>query len=196
MDIPSIDRLAELQQLIADFAKVTRDNIPLADTKRPENDVEHSFGLAITCWYLHPKIAPGLDLSKILRYALAHDIIEIHSGDTYIFDKDLVASKESREREALKKIESDWQDFTELSTFASDYMNKADEEAKFVKAIDKILPVIMIDLHEKEKAWIPLNVTLEMQKDHKKTILVSDIVAPYYEKLIVWLDERGNIPKG
>lgn len=195
MTYPSIDRLAELQQLIADFAKVTRDNIPLADNKRPENDVEHSFGLALTCWFLQPKIAPELDLSKVLRYALAHDIIEIHSGDTYIFDKKLVASKGQRERDALVKISNDWQDFKELSQFASDYMNKIDEEAKFVKAVDKMLPVIMIDLHEKEKTWLPLKVTLEMQREHKKTILVSHIVAPYYEKLISWLDERGNIPK-
>lgn len=190
-----MDQLAELQQLIADFAKVTRDNIPLADNKRPENDVEHSFGLALTCWYLQPKIAPELDISKILRYALAHDIVEVHSGDTYIFDKELVASKEQREQEALQKIREDWSDFGELAQFAHDYMKKTDEEAKFVKAVDKILPVIMIDLHEKEKVWIPLKVTLEMQKEHKKTILVSDIVAPYYEKLIIWLDERDNIPK-
>lgn len=195
MDYPSMDRLAELQQLVADFAKVTRDNIPLADNKRPENDVEHSFGLALTCWYLQPKIAPELDLSKILRYALAHDIIEIHSGDTYISDKELVASKEQREHEALLKIAEDWSDFGELSQFAQDYMKKTDEEARFVKAVDKMLPVIMIDLHEKDKVWIPLKVTLEMQRQHKKTILVSDIVAPYYEKLIAWLDERDNIPK-
>jgi len=195
MDYPSIDRLAELQQMIADFAKVTRDNIPLADNKRPENDVEHSFGLALTCWYLQPKIAPELDLSKILRYALAHDIIEIHSGDTYIFDKELVSTKAQREQDALAKIGEEWSDFHELAGFAKSYMEKTDEEAKFVKAIDKILPVIMIDLHEKEKVWVPLKVTLEMQKEHKKTILVSDIAAPYYEKLITWLDERGNIPR-
>ena len=49
MDYPSIDRLAELQQLIADFAKVKR--MPhLADNGMEENDVEHSFGLALTCW--------------------------------------------------------------------------------------------------------------------------------------------------
>lgn len=190
-----MDRIAELQQMIADFAKVTRDNIPLADNKRAENDVEHSFGLALTCWYLQPKIAPELDLSKILRYALAHDIIELHSGDTYIFDEELVASKEHREQDALIKIREEWQDFSELTQFADDYMKKVDEEAKFVKAVDKILPVIMIDLHEKEKVWIPLKVTLEMQREHKKTILVSEIVAPYYEKLLAWLDERGNIPK-
>jgi 5'-deoxynucleotidase YfbR-like HD superfamily hydrolase len=61
MKYPSMARIAELQQFIADFAKVER--VPqLADTGRPENDVEHSFGLALTCWFLAPKIAPELSL--------------------------------------------------------------------------------------------------------------------------------------
>ena len=85
MDYPSLNRLAELQQLIADFAKVKR--VPhLADNGQPENDMEHSYGLALTCWYLQPKIAPELSLSEILQYALAHDIVELHAGDTFIFD--------------------------------------------------------------------------------------------------------------
>ncbi|HEX8227522.1 MAG TPA: hypothetical protein VF572_06670 [Candidatus Saccharimonadales bacterium] len=44
---PTMQRIAELQQFIADFAKIGR--VPqLADTGRPENDVEHSYGLALT----------------------------------------------------------------------------------------------------------------------------------------------------
>ena len=82
--------------MIADFAKVER--IPdLADNRRPEKDVEHSYGLAMTCWFLHDKIAPGLDIAKILKYALSHDIVELHAGDTYVFDKEAVATKSERE---------------------------------------------------------------------------------------------------
>lgn len=193
-DYPSMDRLAELQQLIADFAKVKR--VPhLADNGRPENDVEHSFGLALTCWYLQPKIAPQLDLLKIFQYALAHDIVELHAGDTYVFDEGLVATKDERERAALTQISYDWPDFSELTIYAEGYMDKADEEAKFVKAVDKLLPVIMIDIGEKQVWWHKYNVTLEMEREHKKSIRVSNYVSPYYELLIDWLDKNGNIPK-
>ena len=194
MNYPSMDRLAELQQLIADFAKVER--VPhLADNGRPENDVEHSFGLALTCWYLQPKIAPQLDLLKIFQYALAHDIVELHAGDTYVFDEGLVATKDERERAALTQISYDWPDFSELTIYAEGYMDKADEEAKFVKAVDKLLPVIMIDIGEKQVWWHKYNVTLEMEREHKKSIRVSNYVSPYYELLIDWLDKNGNIPK-
>jgi putative hydrolases of HD superfamily len=194
MDYPSLDRLADLQQLIADFAKVQR--VPhLADNGQPENDVEHSFGLALTCWYLQPKIAPNLDLLKILQHALAHDLVELHAGDTFIFDEENWATKDERERAALEKITHDWPDFPELAEHARNYMDKTDDEAKFVKAVDKLLPVIMVELGEKEAFWKRHNITLEMERDNKVTIHVSDYVSPYYEKLINWLDERGNIPK-
>lgn len=187
-----MERLAELQQMIADFAKVKR--MPhLADNGQPENDVEHSFGLALTCWYLQPKIAPELDLLKILQYALAHDIVELHAGDTFIFDEENWATKDERERAALMQVESDWPDFPELANHARDYMDKVDDEAKFVKAVDKLLPVIMVELGEKDAFWNRHKITLKMERDNKVTIHVSNHVSPYYEKLIEWLDQRGHM---
>lgn len=194
MIYPSIDRIAQLQQLIADFAKVKR--VPhLADNGVEENDVEHSFGLALTCWFLHDKIAPELNLQKIFQYALAHDIVEIHAGDTFVFDSEAVRTKEAREHDALAQIKTEWPDFQGLTDGAEAYMKKIDEEARFVKAVDKLLPVLMIELGEKEIFWKKHKLTLEHERENKKTILVSDAIAPYYEKLIDWLDGRNNIPK-
>jgi putative hydrolase of HD superfamily len=194
-DYPSMDRLADLQQMIADFSKIQR--VPMmGDTARPENDVEHSFGLALTCWYLQPTIAPELDMLKIFKYALSHDIVELHAGDTFVFDVIKAESKERRERDALRQIRTDWPDFEEITDYAEGYMNKIDEEARFVKAVDKLLPILMIEL-DKHPAdfWRRLNVSLEMERENKVTIHVSNHVSPYYEKLLSWLDERGNIPK-
>ncbi len=192
---PSMDRLAELQQLIADFAKVER--VPhLADTGRRENDVEHSYGLAMTCWYLHDKIPAELDLSKILQYALSHDIVELHAGDTYAFDTEAMKTKDARERDALVKLRADWPDFEAITQFAEGYMNRENEEAKFVKAVDKLLPVLMFELtNNPKKAWQDRNISLEKERENKVTIHVSEKLSPYYEKLLTWLDERGNIPK-
>lgn len=192
MDYPSIDRLAELQQLIADFAKVER--VPhMADNGKPENDVEHSFGLAITCWFLQPKIAPELDLGEILKYALAHDVVELHAGDTFIFDEAGAATKEERERAALTTIDKDWPDFPDLATYAEGYMDKISEEAKFVKAVDKILPLLMVELGEKNEFWHRHKITLKMERDNKVTIHVSKYMSPYYEKVIDWLDQQGHM---
>ena len=184
---PSIDRIAELQQFIADLAKVER--VPhLADTGRPENDVEHSYGLALTCWFLAPKIAPELDLAKIFSYALAHDTVEIHAGDTFIFaDQAELNSKSDREDAALATMATDWPDFPELIDYATGYKDKRDEEARFVYAVDKILPVLMVDLGERGSFWQRYDITLEMEREQKQTILKSTIVAPYYQKLLDYM---------
>lgn len=193
--LPPLVRIAELQQLIADFAKVKR--VPhLADTNRAENDVEHSYGLALTCWYLQPKIAPELNLTKIFMYALAHDIVELHAGDTYFIDEVGLADKEQRERDAITKLREDWPDFTDIIDHAEGYMDKADEEAKFVKAVDKLLPAIMIELAQPNQPWSSLGITLDIERENKVSIRVSDYLAPYYEKLIAWLEERDTIPRG
>ena len=194
MNYPSMNRIAELQQLIADFGKVKR-AIPFADTNEAESDVEHSFGLALTCWYLHPHIAPDLDIGVILEYALAHDIVELHAGDTYVFDTEKMKSKDQRERDAIIRIRNDWPDFTKMSDRAEEYMNRDNEEATFVKAVDKLLPIIMIELDTPKTWWNEHNVTLEIEKVNKRSIEVSDYMKPYYDKLIEWLDERNNIPK-
>jgi putative hydrolase of HD superfamily len=184
---PSVERIAELQQFIADFSRIER--VPeLADTGRKENDVEHSFGLALTCWYLAPKLASELSLEKILCYALAHDTVEIHAGDTFIFaPKEELATKSDREEAALVQLRQDWPDFPEMIDAAETYKNKANEEAKFVKAVDKMLPALMVNLGEKEAFWQRHKITLEMEIQEKVSLKVSDAFAPYYDRLIEWL---------
>jgi 5'-deoxynucleotidase YfbR-like HD superfamily hydrolase len=41
-----------------------------------------------------------------IRFALAHDLVEIYAGDTYIFaDQTALDTKKKREEEAAQKIE-------------------------------------------------------------------------------------------
>jgi len=192
-DHPTIERLADLQQFVADFSKVTR--VPmLADTGRLENDVDHSYALALTCWYLAPKIAPELNVEKIFKYALSHDVVEIHAGDTFVFaDANSLETKSEREDAAIEKLYEEWPDFTEMVDSARGYKEKIDEEAKFVKAVDKILPLLVIELGESSEFWNRHKITLDMERENKVTILVSDHVAPYYERVTSWLEERGNM---
>jgi 5'-deoxynucleotidase YfbR-like HD superfamily hydrolase len=192
-DYPSVNRLADLQQFVADFSRVTR--VPqLANTGRLENDVDHSYALALTCWFLAPKIAPELSLEKILKYALAHDTVEIHAGDTFVFaHEDHIASKSDREDEAIEQLEKEWPDFSEMIESARGYKQKVNEEAKFVKAIDKILPLLVIELGESSAFWRRLKITLDMEIENKVTIKVSDYVEPYYDMTIEWLRARGNM---
>jgi len=193
IEYPSIERLGQLQQLFADFSRVTR--VPeLIDTGRLENDIDHSYSLAMTCWYLAPKIAPELSLEKIFRYALSHDIVELYAGDTFVFaHEDEKASKSDREDEAITQLENEWPDFSDMTLAAKGYKEKIDEEARFVKAVDKILPLLVIELGEGAAFWERHKITLDMERKNKVTIHVSEVVSPYYEKVLAWLEERGHM---
>lgn len=193
MDHPSLERIATLQQLIANFGGVER-ALNLPNTQRRENDNDHSFGLALTCWYLQPKIAPTLNLLEIFKYALSHDLVELHAGDTFAFNKAGMEGKMDREKAAVNQLREEWPDFSELSQYTEGYMNRATEEAKFVKAVDKLLPPIMIELSG-ESEWERLGITLEAEKENKKSLYASEYLKPYYNLLLEWLDNRGNIPK-
>lgn len=184
---PSIERIAELQQLIANFSKVQR-VLKLPNTNRLENDVEHSYGLALTCWLLAPKVAPKLNLEKILLYAISHDIVELYSGDTYVFDTERVRTKEQRESAALERLAQEWPDFVELIDAAKGYKEKRDAEAKFVYTIDKLLPPLLINLGEREGFWVKNKVTREMHELEKKQKMQhSPEALPYLEALNEWL---------
>lgn len=193
MDHPSLERIAALQQLIANFGGVER-ALNLPNLNRRENDNDHSFGLALTCWYLQPKIAPSLNLLEIFKYALTHDLVELHAGDTFAFDKTGMEDKMDREKSAVNQLREDWTDFTELARYTEGYMNRETEEAKFVKAVDKLLPPIMIELSGQSE-WSRLGITLEAERENKKSLYVSEHLKPYYTLLLEWLDSRENISK-
>lgn len=193
MNYPSLDRIAALQQLIASFGGIER-SLNLPGTERRENDNDHSFGLALTCWYLQPKIAPELNLTEIFKYALAHDLVELYAGDTFAFDKANMDGKANREKAAVKQLRMEWADFSELPQYAEAYMDRISDEARFVKAVDKLLPPIMIDLSGNSE-WKRLGITLKAERENKQSLHVSKHLSPYYESLLGWLDKRSNIPK-
>lgn len=191
MDVPSVQRIAELQQLIANFAKVKRTN-KLADNQGLENDVEHSFGLALTCWFLAPHIAPELNLQKILQYALVHDLVELYAGDTYfLVTPEMAKEKKAREHKAAQRLDREWAaDFPELTETIENYENKVDEETWFVYAVDKILPPIMIHLHEKEAYYQRMQLTKAALFETKyKTLSKSKHMQVYIERYLAWLED-------
>jgi putative hydrolase of HD superfamily len=77
---------------ILDFTRMThalrevRRSCLYSDNLVGENDLEHGYQLALLCRYIYDTMHLSLDLSRILRYALTHDIVEVYAGDTLPFD--------------------------------------------------------------------------------------------------------------
>jgi putative hydrolases of HD superfamily len=186
-----IGRLAAFSRLITDLAKVER-RVPIPGTARLENDVEHSYHLTFIAWYLIASEKLNLDVPLVLKYALAHDLVEVHAGDTYIYsdDSEHLASKHEREAAAARKLAEDFPEFGELHALIREYEERKTPEARFVYALDKVVPLLIIR-DGNGQAWRDNKVTLEMLIDHKaEKVAVSPEVAPYFDELIVIIREE------
>lgn len=171
-----------------DFTHEFREVIRVARSphaERFENDSEHSYQLAMIAWYLIETDKLKLNRELCLMYALAHDLVEIYAGDTYVFDKNKKNhdSKKDRERKALDKIKKRFPKFKKLARIIHQYEQKRDEESKFIYALDKFMPPVQI-YQENGKLWNEKSISLDMiieNKDHK--IAVSMAVYKYWKEL-------------
>src|SRR5438067_8889624 len=86
-----------------DKAKQVLRRTLLLDRSRLENDAEHSWHLAVMALVLSEYAAePGLDLLRVVKMVLIHDVVEIDAGDTFSYDRALAAEKAARERMAAE----------------------------------------------------------------------------------------------
>jgi putative hydrolase of HD superfamily len=76
----------------------------LTDASRRENTAEHSWHLALTAMVLAEYSPVVIDLPKVLRMLIVHDIVEIDAGDTFAYDKEGNATKKDRERRSAERI--------------------------------------------------------------------------------------------
>ena len=76
----------------------------IADGSRRENDAEHSWSLAMMAVLFAEHVDDQIDLLKVIKMVLIHDLVEIHAGDTFCFDEAGMQDKEAREQASADKI--------------------------------------------------------------------------------------------
>jgi len=194
MSKPDAKRLIEFHDLLNRFAEIER-IIHVKRHKRYEleSDTEHSYNLAMMAWFLGDYF-PKLKNEKVVMLALVHDLVEIYAGDTFAFaDKEILDSKSAREAKAMKRLSKEWSDFPGLNEAIHEYETRKSEEARFVYALDKIMPVITIILNE-GFTWKEKQISLEMlDNDKLSKIEASSEVIPYWHELRKILLEKPEL---
>ena len=132
----------------------------LLDETRNENSAEHSWHVACMAMLLQEYANSDIDIARVLKMLLLHDVIEIDAGDTYFYDPVASADKEEREQKAADRLfallpddqaieyRSIWDEFEAIET----------GEATFAKALDRLMPLLH-NFHTKGKSWQSHNVT-------------------------------------
>lgn len=116
----------------------------LINEPRLENSAEHSWHLAIMAFLLAEYSKEPIDLLKVMKMALVHDLVEIDAGDTYIYDEQGNKEKTSREGRAANRIfnllPSD--QAQEIRDLWEEFEAGHTPEAKFVVAMDRLQPLL------------------------------------------------------
>ena len=165
LELPNVINFVKLLNKFRDIERVIHSN----GGDRWENDVEHSYQLAMLAWYIISTKKLNLNLDLIIKYSLVHDLVEVYAGDTYIYTKDkfLKNNKEKREKESLIKMKQEFAEFPEIFNLIEEYEKKDLVEAKFVYALDKIEPILNIYTNG-GRTWKEKNITIEMLIENKK----------------------------
>ena len=134
-----IDFIHEIDKL-----KLIKRKTRLFGSPQHENVAEHSWHLAVMAMVLADKSNEDIDLFKVIKMLLIHDIVEIDAGDTFLFDtqKDHVNTDEEMlaanrifgllPKEKAEELMAIWEEFESAES----------AEAKFAKAIDRFEPML------------------------------------------------------
>jgi len=132
---------------------VTRKVRPLG-LDRYENSAEHSWQLALLAYSLAPHAGSAVDLDRVIRILLVHDIGEIDTGDTMVFVEEGLKERKAGELGAVTRIFGRlpepqgaqllalWQEFEDAQT----------PEARFAHAVDRAMPVLL-NLANQGQSW-------------------------------------------
>lgn len=77
---------------------------PLLDRSRVENDAEHTWQLALMAMVLSEHSRETVDLLRVIKMLLVHDIVEIDAGDTFAYDHVARTTQAERELKAAERI--------------------------------------------------------------------------------------------
>ena len=115
-------------------------------SRRPENDAEHSWHLCLAVIVLaeHANFA-GLDVLRVLRMLIIHDLVEIDAGDTFAYDVQRMADQHAREARAADRIfgllpEDQAREFRALW---DEFEERRTPESRFALAIDRFQPMLL-----------------------------------------------------
>lgn len=190
--LKQIDFIKEIDKL-----KYIQRKTKLFKSDRNENDAEHSWHLALMALVLAEHSDKPIDILKVLKMVLIHDIVEIDAGDTFIYDAQKNHTNTEQELLAAERIfgllpEKQAEEFIEIW---KEFEDGITDEAKFAKSMDRFEPLLQ-NASNNGGTWTEFNVDYQKVYDKKKAIKDgSTTVWHYAESLLNESVEKGVLKK-
>jgi len=116
----------------------------LVEDKRRENSAEHCWHLAMATWIFADYAEESVDVWRVVKMALIHDIVEIDAGDVYIYSDFDETEKVRREQQAATRIFGLLPEDQALEFIAlwEEFEARETAEARFAAAVDRLMPLL------------------------------------------------------
>lgn len=190
--------MAEQIRFIAEVDKlkgILRQTLVIA-SRRQENDAEHSWHLALLVITLAEHAnEPNLDLLRVLKMVIIHDLVEIDAGDTFAYDTARMVDQHEREARAADRIFGMLppDQGAEFRSWWDEFEARQTPEAKFAAAVDRFQPMLLNCLTD-GAAWQRHGVTKSMVIARNQHIQQG--CAPLWEYALAMIEEavaNGNL---
>jgi putative hydrolase of HD superfamily len=169
----------------------------LFNSNRNENDAEHSWHLAMMALVLAKQANESIDLLKVLKMVLIHDIVEIDAGDTFLYDTTKSHSNSEEERAAANRIFGllPVEQAEEFISIWEEFENGQSHEAKFAKSLDRLEPLLQ-NVSNNGGTWKEFGVEYQSVYEKKKVIKDgSNSLWEYAENLLNESVDKGILIK-
>lgn len=146
-----IDRLKEIR----------RQNYTLV-SRRQETDAEHAWHVTIMAVLLAEHANTSVDLLRVVKMLLIHDLVEIDAGDTFAYDTAGASTQHEREARAADRIFPllPPDQAAEYRALWDEFEARTTAEAKYAHAMDRVIPIFLNNATE-GAAWRKHGVTAD-----------------------------------
>ncbi|WP_229613438.1 HD domain-containing protein [Vibrio parahaemolyticus] len=169
-----MDRLEKQLALLIELDKLKsvlrRTRVKSAED-RLENSGEHSWHVALMAVLMEEHANAPVDICRVMKMLLIHDVVEIDAGDTFVYDT--AATKEQAEKE-IKAAERLFgmlptDQGQELLALWQEFEAAQSDDAKYAKALDRLIPMLL-NYHNNGQSWKENSVTREQALTINKRI--------------------------
>ena len=167
------ERLARQVAFIVEIDKlknVLRQTL-LTDESRQENSAEHSWHLALMAGLLAEYAPEGVDVARVVRMVLVHDLVEIDAGDAFCYDPAAVMGKAEREQACADRLFGmlPADQGAELRELWDEFEERSTPDGRFANALDRLQPLFQ-NLHTRGGTWRMHGVAREQVKKRMEPI--------------------------
>jgi putative hydrolase of HD superfamily len=134
---------------------------PLLDRSRKENSAEHSWHLSMYAWLLADYAASDVDVERVVKMLLIHDIVEVDAGDSPIHGVS-TGDQAEREQRAAKRLFGllPAEQSEELIALWREFEAGQSSDSQFAKALDRFQP-LLINIFTGGGTWAESRVSYE-----------------------------------